>query len=220
MESRHDRRLFWVPVIHTPADLGSLSESVRHLHVQAFGKGRWDHRIRKIEEIWDRIRASIDALNLEWTKVRLYQDGLPCCGKEADIVRDLARAGSQNHQILLDLMARGASLTGTESTELLLEEYELARQMLAAANSGHARRDAQRQQELSKVLLERRDRFIAERIEQTLAAGETGLLFLGMLHQIEGRVSPGIEVIRLGQDPDHASEDTSMGTAKRRRPRS
>jgi signal transduction histidine kinase len=62
--------------------------------------------------------------------VRLYQDGLPVCGREEEIVRDLAGSGSQNHQILLELIARGARLTGSESPSLLLEEYELARQLL------------------------------------------------------------------------------------------
>ena len=48
-------------------------------------------------------------LHLDFTPRRLYQDGLPRCGQEEAIVRNLAREGSVNHMLLLDLMARGPS---------------------------------------------------------------------------------------------------------------
>ncbi len=202
------RVLIWVPIIHTPADLGSLSETIRQLHLRAFGQGKWDRHLQTVEEMWRHIKQDIDTLNLDFSQVRLYQDGLPCCGHEADIVRDLAQAGSQNHLLLLDLMKKGARVTGTESPELLLEEYELARQVLAAAGSGKPRRSARRQQELSKLLLERRDRFIAAQIDKTLAAGETGLVFLGMLHNLEGRLAADIALIRAGLIHHRVTEGT------------
>lgn len=200
MAEQGKRRLIWVPIIHTQADLGSLSEAIRRLHHRAFGKGTWDRRLRTVAEMWRQIKNDLAALNLDYHQVRLYQDGLPCCGHELDIVRDLAKADSPNHQLLLDLMEKGAKLMGTESPDLLLEEYELARQVLTSAEAGKKRQSARRQQELSQLLLERRDRFIADQISNTLQVNETGLVFLGMLHHLEGRLPPDVAVLRLGQE--------------------
>jgi len=44
-------------------------------------------------------------------------------------------------------------------------------------------------------LLDRRNRFIAYRINTTLCTGETGILFLGMLHSLENLLNKDINVI-------------------------
>src|SRR5262249_55932565 len=66
-------------------------------------------------------------------KARLYQDGLPACGLEEKIVRDLAMQGVPNYRILLKLMERGATLEGTEDPDLLRTEYELIMSTAAGA---------------------------------------------------------------------------------------
>jgi hypothetical protein len=191
------RRLIWVPIIHTEADLGNLAESVRNLYVNKMGRAKWAKHVADIGRIWRTIRLRIEGMHLEYAHLRLYQDGLPNCGHEKQIVADLVRAGSQNHQLLADLMARGATIMGTESPELLLEEYNLAREALAASGPPAAGASPQ-QVELGKALLDRRDRYIAQRIAQTLQPGETGLVFLGMLHSLgrRGDLPPDIKVIR------------------------
>ncbi len=81
-------------------------------------------------------------------------------------------------------------MTGTESPHLLVEEYELNRQAMAGqAVEGHKER--------AKTLLEARDRFIADRINKTLQPGETGLIFLGMAHSLEGLLPQEIAVERI-----------------------
>ena len=67
---------------------------------------------------------------------------------------------------------------GTESLELLLDEYESVKKML---NSGESSRKKGQQTSDSSDLLERRDKFIAQRINETLGPGEVGIIFLGML---------------------------------------
>ena len=66
----------------------------------------------------------IAELALPYTNVRLYQDALPLCEKEADIVKEIAARGSKNHQFLVELMEQGARLVGTEDPHLLLQEYQ------------------------------------------------------------------------------------------------
>jgi len=133
-------------------------------------------------------------LALSCDRVRLYQDGLPVCGREAEIVTELAQAGSRNHQLLLRLMAQGAVLMGTEKGNLLMQEYQLARQSLTTRPPRAAGLAASRRA-TSQDLLQRRDQFIARRIHETLQSGETGILFLGMLHSLEGYLHPDVKVI-------------------------
>ncbi len=51
------------------------------------------------------------------------------------------------------------------------------------------------QQRQAQALLEKRDRYIPDRIDQTLKEGDTGVVFLGALHTLTG-LPPDIEVIR------------------------
>jgi hypothetical protein len=44
MHDSSHRRLYWVPIIHTPEDLGSVRESVRRHYIQKIGKGEWDRQ--------------------------------------------------------------------------------------------------------------------------------------------------------------------------------
>ena len=190
------RRLIWIPIIHTEADLGNMAESVRNLYVRKMGRAKWAKHVADIDRIWREIRARIEGMHLDYSKVRLFQDGLPVCGHEEQIVRDLARAGSQNHQLLADLMEQGATIMGTESPDLLLEEYNLARETLVASDRRESPEAAARRGALSKTILEKRDRYIGARIAETLQPGETGVIFLGMLHSLAGRLPPDIEVVR------------------------
>lgn len=200
MKTSPKRKLIWVPVIHSEADLGSASGPVKGLYVRLTGRSGWNNHVKKIDRIWQAVRKEIQALNLDYAKVRLYQDGLPDCGHEERIVRDLAKAGSQNHQILVELMEKGAQITGTESPELVLEEYELTRQVLVSMEAGRPDALGEHQLELSRLILEKRDRYIGARIGKTLEAGETGIIFLGLLHSLEGRLPPDIEVVCLGRE--------------------
>ena len=144
---------------------------------------------RIVGQFWDALERAVAALSLDFKAVRLYQDGLPICGHEADIVAQLAATGSRNHRLLRGLMDRGATLSGTESGELLVEEYELLRQSLLPGI------DPKKHRELSTAILAKRDVFIAKRIANTLCPGETGILFIGLMHNIEpGLTDAGIEV--------------------------
>ena len=186
------RTLIYIPIVHTQADMGARREPIRRATVEKLGEEGWAHNIRTIDRFWDRISQEVKGWDLPYARVRLYQDGLPVCGREVDIVNDLASAGSRNHQLLLYLMEKGATLMGTESPELLLEEYGLIQQVLARGEC-ETRMEAQ-QKALGRRLLERRDRYIAERINGSLCPGETGVLFLGMLHSLEGLLARDVRV--------------------------
>lgn len=190
----HNRILFYFPIVHTQADMGELRESVVRATLAKVGRAGLSRKTVAVERIWTEIEQVIDSLALSFDRVRLYQDGLPVCGREAEIVTELAQGGSRNHQLLLRLMARGATIMGTESGDLLVQEYQLAKQALAARPPRAAGVAAQRRA-LTEALLQRRDQFIAQRINTTLKPGETGILFLGMLHSVERHLHQDLKVI-------------------------
>ncbi len=197
------RQLILVRVMHTQADMGSVSESVRALYNRKFGKRQWECHVKAVDNTWRTIRNKINRMDLDYEKLRLYQDGLPHCGREADIVTALAEAGSQNHRLLLDLMEKGAQLVGTESPELLMEEYELVQRALKSLESGGSDDLAGPLGGEREALLKRRDRYIANRIDETLHEDETGMIFLGLLHSLgehlpqDVRLSTLDEAVRL-----------------------
>ena len=184
-----------ISVIHSAADLGSLAESVREHYLTRYGPAAWGRREQAVAAIWAEIARRIDRLGLDYGKTRIYQDGLPVCGQELGIVEKLAAAGSTNHQLVLDLVHRGATLVGTEDPQLLIREYQMHREQLGAGQPGGV--GPSQPSADAVALLEARDRFIAQRIAETLQDGQTGLLFLGAAHRIDGLMSPDILVYPL-----------------------
>jgi hypothetical protein len=196
------RKLIYLPIVHTAADMGTLGASIRGKKLSTLGRQGLTRNAAVVEKMWEEIERVVASLPLAQGTARLYQDGLPVCGHERAIVSELAGAGSRNHRLLLELEARGATLMGTESPELLVQEYQLA---TAAFASEAAARTDNRQQILRDTLLEKRDRFVADRINKTLGAGECGILFLGLLHEAAKYLDPDIDVVyplglpRVGQ---------------------
>lgn len=197
-----------IPIIHGQADMGGLGRSVRRVTVQKLGRRAWKRNVDVIARMWGDLRRTVEGWDLPWDKVRLYQDGLPQCGRETDIVTTLAGAGSPNHQLLLSLMSRGATLVGTESPDLLLKEYRLVQEQLAAHESGAAAIRAEHDTR-SRALLAQRDRYIARRINESLLPGDTGLLFLGMLHSVEAYLAKDIDVCHPIRWPSHPRKRTT-----------
>lgn len=189
------RRVIVIPVVHNLADLGSLAESVRRHYLERFGPAVWNQREQAVARLWDDIRKSIGALDLDYRRLRVYQDGLPVCGKELQIAEELAGAGSLNHQLVVELVRKGAIVMGTEDPQLLIREYQLQRAQvgLPAGSQGPSPPPGE-----AAELLAARDRFIAERIAATLPDADTGLLFLGAAHGVDDALrSAGIDVATL-----------------------
>ncbi len=190
------RRVIHIPIIHDSADLGSLSAAVREHYAKIFGRASWNRREEAVKALWSDIEANLDALRLDPRRTRIYQDGLPICGFEERIVRELAGAGSSNHQLILRWLDRGAVLTGTEDSQLLMEEYEFQKDRFAAQGGGNS--SPTKTAAFANRLLKARDSFIAARIADTLKEGETGLLFLGALHRLDDLRSSDIRLDTLG----------------------
>ena len=189
--SDRKRILVYIPIIHTAADMGTLAPSIRGKKLSMLGRRGLARNAAMVEKMWQEIEGVASRLPVVPGTVRIYQDGLPICRHEQEIVSELAGSGSRNHKLLLQLQSRGARVMGTESPELLVEEYQLAKASLA---SGVTAEDDSRQRQLRDTVLEKRDRFIADRINVTLSDGETGILFIGMLHSLSRFLDSDIRV--------------------------
>ena len=174
------QQLFIIPIVHGEADLGSMAASVR----ARFDQATWAARQEAIDAWWDLVANWMRQLpssvaSRRFSDVQIYQDGMPVDAPITQIMNQLATAGSRNHKLLAEMAELGASIEGTESPELLLKELE----MVKTASEG--RGQDPRSQQRARGLLERRDRFIGERIGGTLRAGGRGVLLIGVAHKVE-----------------------------------
>ncbi|MGO9771835.1 MAG: hypothetical protein ACLPSW_20270 [Roseiarcus sp.] len=174
-------RLIYVPVVHSTAEMGSAAPAYKAAFVARYGESKWAERSAEFDAVWRAIADEITTFGFDFKRVKLYQDSLPVCGHESELVRDLAAQGSCNHQLLERLMREGATLVGSESPTLLLDEYRLLQ-------------SSERTEAQAAALLEARDRFIAARIDATLRDDEDGVLFIGALHKVAKFLPPRIKV--------------------------
>lgn len=199
------RRLCLIPIVHSAADLGSLAADVQAAKSRLVGEDAWQRATRSTTAFWQQLQEAVERWPVEPSELVLFQDSLPVApenaiGIERKIVEDLAGRGSQNHQILLGLLDRGARLEGTESAELLLEEYRRAQAALERLSDDELLSDDEHDDDEASLdatgggLLEDRDRFIAKRIDKVLCNGEIGVLFIGLMHAVEPHLPADINV--------------------------
>src|SRR3972149_4129090 len=191
------RKLILIKIIHTSADMGSMSEGLVKEGMAKIGREKWLENQGKIEKFWDDLEKEIDGLGLDYSKTRIYQDGLPC-GDELGfkIVKETADKGSKNYQIVRKLIERGAAIEATESPELLRKEYEHIKALITAKTPEEKADATRRYDNIKDELMQERDAYIAKAIDISLKDDETGVLFIGAFHNVIPK-SKDIEVKSL-----------------------
>lgn len=189
------RTLIYVPILHTGADLGSLSKEVTQRGIARLGEEVWAQHRETVAGFWRSVWEFFDALDV--TDMKIYQDGMVADGQIGRrIVEDTAKASSPNYQLVQKLLDRGASLVKTEDFGLVKCEYDRLVAM-TQAKSMRSKLIAVARYKLAKTsLLTKRDAFIAARIDETLQAGQTGILFIGALHEVGVAADIRIEEIK------------------------
>lgn len=211
------RRLIYIPIVHSDADMGSMSESLEQVYRKKYGRRKWTQRTKIVEKIWKEVERKISLLPLDYAKVKIYQDGLPKCGRELEIAKSAAAGGSKNYQLVLGLVEKGAQLIGTEDPNLLIQEYhqlrntldnlqgkshlppkgKLLRSRSAPMNRRAAGFGAETSPDAVEGFVSQRDKYIALRIDKTLRDGETGFLFVGVVHRVNEMLPPDIQISYL-----------------------
>jgi len=159
------------------------------------GKEKWLLNQRKIMNFWNELEKEIDALALDYSRTRIYQDGLPCGGELGlRIVRETAQKGSRNYQIVWKLIERGALIKATESPDLLRKEYEHIKAIITSTNAKEKEEAKGKYEGVKDELIRERDAHIANAINETLENNETGLLFIGAAHNVIPLLAEDIEI--------------------------
>ena len=104
------RKLVYLPIIHTAADMGTLGASIRGRKLSTLGRQGLKVSAAVVDKIWEEMERVVSNLPVPPGTVRVYQDGLPVCGREQEIITELAETGHRNHRLLLKLQVRGAML--------------------------------------------------------------------------------------------------------------
>ena len=187
------RQLLYVPVIHVESDLGSIASAIDKRSAEICGRQRWEKHRQTVTTFWDEIEEYFK--KLDSTNLKVYQDGLMADGELGQkIIQEGAKKGSRNYQIVLDLIKRGGEIRKTEDIALLKEEYGRVLK-LAQTKSLWEKTTAYIGYRFHKDrLMEKRDRFIATTINETLKEEESGVLFIGAFHDVISHLAKEIVV--------------------------
>ncbi len=197
------RTLIYVPIIHTSADLGSLAEDIIKRGIADLGEEFWKRHEKTIEGFWDAIIKYFDLLEVSGFKI--YQDGMVADGEVGQkIVEEGLKSGSKNHELISRLLQKGAILVKTEDFELVKEERD---RLLAITKAKSTQKLIAfvKYKLVKNRLLNKRDEFIAKRINETLNQGEKGIVFIGAYHDIKKWLPEDIQIKEI-KDADKVKE--------------
>jgi len=190
------RKLYYVPIIHTRADLGVIGGEAARRGVERLGEDVWTKHVETVSGFWQALEDYFSAFDA--AGVRVYQDGMMADGELGEkIVKEGAEKGSKNFMIILDLLKRGAVLMKTEDLDLLRKEYTLLLEISKAARPVKKLLSYLKYRLIKDRLLKKRDRYIAGMINGTLKDRETGVLFVGAYHDVHPGLSDDIQVVEL-----------------------
>jgi len=161
------KTLIYVPIIHTSADLGSLASDVAKRGAARLGEKVWQRHKETVKGFWDSIDRYFDTL--EVSNFKIYQDGMVADGAMGQkILEEGLKGGSKNYEIISKLIQRGAILVKTEDFALVKKERDLLLKMTAARGLTEKLSSYLKYRLAKNKLLRERDRFIANRINETL----------------------------------------------------
>ncbi|MBI5232873.1 MAG: hypothetical protein HY880_00810 [Deltaproteobacteria bacterium] len=190
------RRLYYVPIIHTSADLGVIGGEAFRRGAERTGEDVWTKHVETVSNFWLALEGYFSAFDAHG--VRIYQDGMMTDGEMGErIVKEGAEKGSKNSMIILELLKKGAILTKTEDLGLLRKEYTLLLEISKAAGPVEKLWTYLKYRLIKKRLLKKRDEYIAGRINGTLKDQETAVLFIGAYHDVRPGLAADIHVIEV-----------------------
>ncbi|MBI5701018.1 hypothetical protein HZC34_04120 [Candidatus Saganbacteria bacterium] len=198
------RTLIYVPIIHTSADLGSLSKNVSKMGIKELGEKVWEEHLITVDAFW---RTIVDYFEgIEVKDMKIYQDGMV---GEDDVgklmVESGALAGSKNHELVLNLMNRGALLVKTEDYKLVKDERDKLLSITEDKSLIQKLIAFLKYKMVKDRLLKQRNEYIAGRIDKTLGPDERGVLFIGAYHNLKCRLPKDIRITEI-KDADKIRE--------------
>jgi len=190
------KKLIYVPIIHMSADLGSIAQQVDKRGIADLGPEMWEKHIETVQGFWEAISHYFDSIDVSGMKI--YQDGMVADGEVGQkIVEEGIKSGSKNYELVLRLLKRGAVLVKTEDFKLVKEERDRLLALAEAKTVIQKLISFIKYKLVKNRLLNKRDKFIAKRIDGTLKDNERGILFIGAYHNIKRRLPKDIQIIEI-----------------------
>ncbi len=168
------RTLFYVPRMYTQGEFRALTGYLPEDFNQ------------ETREFWKYVEEKL--LMFAGRIQRIYRDGTFKSGKDG--LADLASVDSDSSSLAKKLVERGATFEATED-RIQIAESESWLAMLNSPDSN------QMTLELYQQTIEERDNYVACRIDETLKADETGVLFFNPGRRI--KLSEDIKVITVSR---------------------
>jgi hypothetical protein len=174
------RTLFVIPKMFTLDEMKGISSTVP------------DDCDQKSKEFWDYVDDRLRSLR---SVQRLYYDSLTKKAEDEEQQKEALEFIKKNHKHCYDLVRKfveaGAKLEPTEDPLLVQEALAWISMINDDKNL-----DLGTQEMLAKNMIDR-DKYIAERISESLKDREIGILFLAPGRQTVERIPPGIRVIKI-----------------------
>jgi hypothetical protein len=192
------RKLIYVPIIHSVADMGTMGDELKRKSVSGLGENVWQKHTETVVGYWEAIESYFENSDLYVRGIKIYQDGMFVDGEMAmKLIRDGVKSGSKNSEIVSNLIDRGAILMKTEDFKMVKDEYDGLQSIMKSKTNIRKLIHLLRYKLLKPIFLRRRDRFIAATIDETLESNETGILFIGAYHNVMNWLPKDITVIEL-----------------------
>jgi len=66
------RTLLYIPIIHSQADMGALSEAIRKVTLQKLGERVWRQKVNLVKHFWSDVENILHKLTLSYAQTRVY----------------------------------------------------------------------------------------------------------------------------------------------------
>lgn len=195
------KKLVYIPIIHQCFEKRNMLENI-------LGKKKVEQFFSETNEFWKRVDIYIKESKLKIDKIFLEgwrgtKDELNELEEDIEKKANGLTTGKKDKlsNMILSLISKGAVLIKTESEELVDKELKFnAKLNIINKNYNETKvialNEAINNTEEIHVLRNKRDMFIAKQINENLLPNETGILFIGSLHNVISYISGEIEIIK------------------------
>jgi hypothetical protein len=170
-----------------------VGEDIAKRGLREFGAALWKRHQETVLGFWDAIARYFDLI--EASGLKIFQDGMAADGELGmKIVQEATKAGSRNYQVISELIRKGSLLVKTEDLDLVKEERDWILRITQAKNRAQKLDAALKYKLAKKTPLDKRDKYIEKRVNDTLQDGERGVLFIGAFHNVRKWLQKDIAV--------------------------
>jgi len=145
----------------------------------------------KFESYWDDVKGRINDLEVKLGRInRIYHELIDIGGEKG--LQFIKKLNKRSYQIIERFLKKGAKLEATEDQDLVRENMDWGRCLAAKPETPKV---LMKISEFYLQTIQKRDEYIAKRIDETLKSNEIGILFIRENNSI--KFPSDIEIFRI-----------------------